>query len=121
MLKELINEELRKKQEFRYHNVPVSDKKGRIRFVKHPCYIFLENDDLYLYVTLTHSQKVGDYLVILLRKNPNPNDKRESYYVAEVRVDKKIKFDRFAKKWELDPLDDEDIRKLYKDFLKKDN
>ena len=121
MLEEIIGQNLRRIKEIRFHKIKTITKNGYIKYIEHPCYVFLENDDCYIYVTLTHSDKVEDFLVIKLRKNPNPKDERDSYYVADVRIDSKAEFARMLKGWKLDPLDDEDIRKLLDDLTEKDN
>lgn len=97
------------------HDVKIRNAiKKEIR-IKHPAYIFLEKDNLFIYVTLTHSNKVAGLLSIKLRKNPNPNDKLDSYWVAEIREDEKRSFTRIKTKWSIDELDDKDIR----DFFEK--
>lgn len=80
----------------------------------HPAYVFLENDNIFIYVTLTHSDDVEGVTLIKLRKNPNPKDKRDSYYVAEIKEDKRNEFSKIKKGWELDESDDRDIRKMFK-------
>ena len=111
--------QLKRSHEFRYHDVIVmrNGKKYRLR---HPVYIFLKKGNLYIYVTMTHSNKVDGFIVIRLRQNPNPKDKTPSYYVADIRTDKKDKFGRREDYWIIDPQDDTDIRKLF-DETKKDD
>ena len=74
--------------------------------------------NVYIYVPITHSSSVNDFMVIKLRKNPDPNDNRDSYYIADIRMDTKDSFSAMKKKWELDSKDDEEIRSL---FNKKDD
>lgn len=105
---------LKRKHEFRYHNVESKNKRGRRVNIKHPAYIFLEKGNLYIYVIITHSNIVENYLVVRLRRNPNFKDKTLSYYVADVKEDTKDRFGKRHDDWEIDPLDDKDIRKLYK-------
>ena len=107
---------LKRKHEFRLHNVEVLNRYGRPVDIKHPTYVFLEAGDEYIYVVITHSDDVKNHVVIKLRKNPNPKDKSESYYVVEVRRDTKDRFGQRLKGWKIDPLDDLDIQKL---FIKK--
>ena len=94
------------------HNIELKNKKGKVFQLKHPVYVFLEKGNLYIYVTITHSKEVKNHLVIKLRKNPNPIDRRDAYYVTEIKADTKDTFSR-KRKWELDPLDDKEIRELF--------
>lgn len=104
---------LRRRKEIRTHDVFVRTKKGRIINIEHPVYVFLEKGSLLIYVTITHSDKVKDRLVVKLRQNPNPKDKRNSYYVAEVKEDVKHSFGHRKHGWIIHPDDDLEIRKLY--------
>ena len=78
---------IRKKKEFRYHKIPVKSTKGKIHNIRHPVYVFLEKGNIFIYVSITHSDHIDNTIVIQLRNNPNPNDKRESYWVAEIKED----------------------------------
>lgn len=107
------NMPLKRKHEFRFHNVETTNRYGRPLNIKHPAYVFLRKGNVYIYVTITHSKSVRDHIVIKLRKNPNPTDNNDAYYVAEIKKDT---IDRFGAKhtdWNIDPLDDEAIRKLF--------
>ena len=104
----------RKKKEFRYHKVQIINKKGEIVSIRHPAYIFLEKGNIYVYVTITHSNNIGETILIQLRQNPNPKDKRESYWVAKIKNDRKDTFGKREKNWKINPQDDEDIRNLKK-------
>lgn len=55
-----------------------------------------------------------DYVVVKLRKNPNPNDERISYYIEKVMIDNKVNFDKRLSNWEINIDDDSDIRELIK-------
>lgn len=105
---------LRRRREFRFHDVLAINKRGKSFKFDHPAYVFLEKGNIYIYVTITHSKSVENHLVIKLRKNPNPKDNKDAYYVAEVKEDIKSEFGRVRSDWKIDPLDDQDIRKLYK-------
>ena len=105
---------IRKKKEFRYHRIQSLNKNGKAIGLRHPSYVFLEKGNIYIYVTITHSDKIDDIVLIELRKNPNPKDKRKSYWVAEIREDTKDTFGKREKGWEMDILDDLEIRELYK-------
>ena len=105
--------QLKRKKEFRYKVILVKVEGKKIVKIRHPAYIFLEKGNKYIYVSITHSKKVKDKMVIKLIKNPNPNDKRNAYYVVEVRQDTKDKFGKRLNQWLLDENDDEEIRKLY--------
>ena len=110
----------KKIKEFRYHTVDIV-KDGKKTKLRHPTYIFLEKGDLFIYVTITHSNDVNGYLVIELRKNPNPNQNTPSYYVADIREDTKDRFGRREDDWKIDLLDDDDIRKWFYSTKKDDS
>lgn len=114
MKKRSRNQPLRKKKEFRFHNVDVITSGNQIRKIRHPAYIFFEKGNIFIYVSITHSNNVNNYLVIKLNKNPNPQDKRDSYWVAEIKKDTKDRFSRRQEKWKIDQIDDESIREFYK-------
>ena len=105
---------IRKKKEFRYHKIPVKSKNGKTYEIYHPTYVFLEKGNIYIYVSITHSNHINDKIIIQLRQNPNPKDKRESYWVAKIKNDRKDTFGKREKNWKIDPQDDEDIRNLKK-------
>lgn len=108
----------KRKKEFRFHKTRIENSKKKI--IRHPAYIFMEKGNVYIFVTLTHSNKVGDYLVIKLRQNPDPTDSRDSYYVAEIQTDTKDAFSKNKANWKMNELDDQDIRKLF-DSKRKDD
>ena len=105
---------LRKKKEFRYHNIEIVNENGSITKIRHPSYVFLEKGSIYIYISITHSDSVKNAIVIKLKKNPNPQDKRESYRIMEIKEDTKDKFSKRLKKWVMDCEDDNDIREEYK-------
>lgn len=105
---------LKRAHEFRYHSVLTKNRKGKSLKISHPSYVFLEKGNVYIYVTITHSSKVEDHVVIKLRKNPNPLDKKDAYYVVDVKQDTKDRFGRRHDDWRIDPEDDLDIQKLFK-------
>ena len=109
-----------KSHEFRYHNINII-KEGKIVKIRHPAYIFLKRGNLYIYVSLTHSDNVEGCLVIRLQKNPNPSDNRPSFYVVDIRTDTKDRFGRRENNWEMDLLDDEEIRKWFYGTKKDDS
>ena len=84
------------------YNYYKEDKNGKITKVRHPAYIFLEKGNIWLYVTVTHSKSVDELIVVELRKNPDPNDKRKSYWVAEVKEDTKDSFVKRKTDWSID-------------------
>lgn len=90
---------LRKKKEFRYHNIEIVNENGSITKIRHPSYVFLEKGNIYIYISITHSDSVKNAIVIKLKKNPNPQDKRESYRIMEIKEDTKDKFSKRLKKW----------------------
>lgn len=113
MKKDSPKKHMRKKSEFRYHSTKCVTVKNKIINIRHPAYVFLEKDGIYVYVTITHSHDVKDIIVIKLNKNPNPNDSKDSFYVAEIRKDLKESFGKIVKGWEIEKSDDKKIRDLY--------
>ena len=105
---------IKRKKEFRFHSVELPNKIGIKRRIRHPAFVFLEKGNIFVYVTITHSNNVKDVVVIKLRKNPNPKDSRNSYRVIEIREDTKDRFGRREKGWKIDPEDEKDIRDEYK-------
>ena len=105
---------LKRKSEFRFHSVSIKTKKGRKRIKKHPTFIFLQNGDILIYVQLTHSEKIRGKILIKLKKNPNPLDIRDSYYIEEICHDNKDNFGKKKVDWIIDESDEKQIRKLIK-------
>ena len=105
---------LKKKKDFRYHNIQVLTKKGATKNIRHPTYVFYERGNIYIYMPLTHSKCVPNLVVVKLKKNPNPNDTRDSYLVVDIKEDSKSTFGKRRKKWKMSLLDDIKIRKMYK-------
>ena len=105
---------VKKKKEFRFHNVEILGNNGTTIKIRHPAYVFLEKGNIYIYISITHSPEIKNKLVIKLRKNPNPEDKKDSYWVVDIKEDTKDTFSKRQKKWKMDDADDEDIRKEYK-------
>ena len=109
----------KRKKEFRFHDTEELSKHGKAYYKAHPAYVFLEKGNKYVYVTITHSSKVNEKVVIKLRQNPNPNDSRDSYRVVEILEDTKKRFGRNQKSWKMDSQDDFDIRAEYEKSKKK--
>lgn len=114
MKKRYRKAQLRRKHDFRYYNSLVINRRGQKVKFRHPAYIFLEKGNLFIFVTITHSKAVPNKIVVELRKNPNPSDKRIAYYVADIKEDTKDKFRKRLLNWKIDKFDDEEIQKLYK-------
>lgn len=104
----------RRRKEFRYHNIYIVNENRTVARIRHPSYVFLEKGNIYIYISITHSDNIKNSIVIKLRKNPNPEDKRDSYWVAEIKEDTKDRFSKRLKKWVMDCEDDNDIREEYK-------
>lgn len=104
---------IKKRKEIRFHGVKIYNKKGIKINISHPAYIFLQKDNLLIYVSITHSNHVEDYFVVQLTKNPNPFDDQDSFWVADVRQDTKENFGKLKNDWEIDKADDEAIRNFY--------
>ena len=107
------NTNTKKRSEFRYHAVRIKTRNGKVRIHDHPTYIFLESGDIFIYVPITHSKKVKGQIVIKLRKNPNPEDLRDSYYIEDFSYDKAENFGRKRDGWSIVENDDKEIRELY--------
>ena len=114
MKKKSNQQKTKKKNEFRYHNVILIRSDGHKIKVRHPAYIFLEKGNLYIYVSITHSNKVENLITIKLRRNPNPQDKLDSYRIVGIKEDTKDKFGRREQDWSIDVEDEQDIRDEYK-------
>ncbi len=100
----------RRKKEFRFRKILLANKK----YKRHPAYVFIEKGNIYVYVTITHSSSIKDKIIIKLKKNPNPEDNTNAYYVEEIHEDTKDKFGKRLTNWKISPEDDEKIRDLYK-------
>ena len=107
------NQVVRKRKEFRYHNIRIINDNGTITKIRHPSYVFLEKGNIYIYVSITHSDNVKNAIVIKLRKNPNPKDERDSYRIVEIKEDTKDRFGKRLTEWAMDIEDDKDIREEY--------
>ena len=101
---------LKTRKQFRFKIILSNNKKLK----RHPAYVFYEKGNIYFYVSITHSSEIKGKELIKLIKNPNPMDKRNAYYVVEIRKDTKDKFGKKLLNWKLDPEDDRKIRELYK-------
>lgn len=113
MKKKNKHAQLKRRKEFKFHNVELVSHQGKEKNLRHPPYVFLEKGNIYIYVTITHSNNVPDNIVIKLRKNPNPADQREAYRVVEIKSDTKDNFGRREIGWKMDDQDDDDIRSEY--------
>ena len=108
------NQVVRKRKEFRYHDIEMVNENGVVTKIRHPSYVFLEKGNIYIYISITHSDNVENAIVIKLRKNPNPHNQRDSYRIVDIKEDTKDRFGRKLKKWVMDLEDDNDIREEYK-------
>ena len=107
------NQIAKKKKEFRFHKIEIVKNKSKISKGWHPAYVFLEKGNVFIYVLLTHSDSIENGIVVKLKKNPNPKDDRESYYVAEIKEDTKDRFGRRHDDWKITNEDDLAIRNLF--------
>ena len=120
MKKKSKNARLKRKNEFRFHKVEKKTKRGRIRKIMHPSYIFLEKGNVYIYVTITHSKEVEGYVLTKLIQNPDPSDNQDAYVVLDVRQDIKSSFGARRIGWFIVKDDENLIRKLFDDQKEKD-
>ena len=108
------NQATKKRKEFRFHNIELINVNGVKTKIRHPAYVFLEKGNAYIYISITHSSSVENKIVIKLRKNPNPKDDKDSYWVVDVKEDTKDTFGKRQRGWLMDEKDDEEIREEYK-------
>ena len=107
------NQIIKKKKEFRFHRIVIITGDNKKIKIWHPAYVFLEKGNIFIYVTLTHSNKIYNLALIKLTQNPNPHDNRQSFFVAEIRMDTKEKFTKRQMGWKMNDLDDKTIRELF--------
>ena len=115
MEKRIKNAIPKKKNEFRYHSTRVKTKRRSIRLKDHPTYVFMQEEDKFKYVQITHSKKIKKKSVVKLRRNPNPDDDRDSFYIKEIFTDIVTHFGKKRDGWKIDKKDERDIRKLDKE------
>ena len=106
-------ESLIKKKEIRFHSASVKTRNGKKEIKGHPTFVFLQNGDIYIYVQLTHSKKIRGKILIKMRRNPNPKDIRDSYYIEEICEDTIENFGKKHSDWIIDEKDESDIRALF--------
>ena len=105
--------QLKRKKEFRYHKIETFRHDGKKKTIRHPAYVFLEKGNIYIYVSLTHSNELDNLLLIKLSRNPNPKDNRDSYIISEIREDTVDRFSTKIDDWSMNPTDDLMIRNLF--------
>lgn len=103
----------KKRREFRYHGVVVKKPDKKKITIRHPSYVFLQKGNVLFYVTITHSKNVDGQILLELKKNPNPVDKRKAYWVVKIKEDTIDSFGKILKKWFIDNEDDDAIRSEY--------
>ena len=108
------NTTLRKAKEFRFHDIQKKSSTGKRIKLKHPAYIFYKKGNIYIYVPITHSSKIENMVLIQLKENPNPKDKRDSFCVLKIEEDIKGSFGKRLIKWRMNDEDDLKIRNEYK-------
>ena len=101
-MKKINKNAIKRKFEFRYHPEIFVTKNNKIIYIDHPAFVLFEENGNYIYITITHSSKVKHKLVLKLKRNPNPKDKKDAYWVLEIRSDKKESFGKKRKKWKID-------------------
>ncbi len=89
-----------KKNEFRKNKV-----------TRHPAYIYARIGNEYKYIGLTHSPITNNVKNIELEKNPNPIDKRVSYFRPKSEKEKINKFKKKEVGWFFSKRDKENIDK----------
>ena len=115
-MKKINKSAIKRKFEFRYHPEIFVTKNKKIIYIDHPAFVLFEENGNYIYITITHSSKVKHKLVLKLKRNPNPKDKKDAYWVLEIRSDKKESFGKKRKKWKIDL---EDVMKIIEFYYKK--
>ena len=101
---------LKRRNEFRTNN----SRKAR----GHPTYIYKKVGDDYYFIGITHSDVTQGAKNIKLDKNPNPNDKRDSYFRHFASKDKTSKFGKKKKGWRLSFKDRLKAKKIKRNFRK---
>ena len=81
---------LKRKKEFRYHNVEKINRVGKKIKIMHPAYVFLKKGNLFIYVSITHSNSIKGQIVIQLRKNPNPKNNKNHIMLKKLELILKI-------------------------------
>ena len=107
------NKSLIRKREIRFHPTETKTRNGKRKISDHPTFIFLQNGDIFIYVQITHSKNIRGKILIKMRKNPNPKDIKDSYYIEEILEDNLVNFGKKHDKWIVDEQDESDIRKQY--------
>lgn len=80
---------------------------------KHHSAVVGEENQNYDHVPLTHSPETSGRKNIKLKKNPNPEDKEDSYMVSRVRRHPKKTFTKEKENWKLDSEDEKKAYEIY--------
>lgn len=105
---------IRKRNEFHYHKTYVKNKNGNLINKPHPSYVWLEDNDYYHYHTITHSKRVLGLRLKQFKVNPNPKDKRKSFYDIDSQIDLMSNFGKRKKDWKISSFDKNEIAKTHK-------
>ena len=89
--------------EFRFNNVR-----------QHPAYVFGRQGKYFLCIGITHAPKTQNVRNIDMLINPDPEDKRKSYFRPKVLKDRISKFGKIRTNWKLSK-DDDDKMKAYRE------
>lgn len=92
-------------------------RRGRKVNAGHPVYVYDQKNGVFHYIGLTHSKITKGLKNIPLEKNPNPNDKRQSF-VRPKTEKSNAKFQTTYKDWSLTKRDKKTVKSII-DFNKK--
>ena len=105
--------------------------KAKINGVNHPCYIFQENNNDYVYIQLTTKplwkwrvnrktkKKYKKFFTIRLFRNPNPKSSEPSYLVKGAKRDSRENFDSPKKNWTFSRNDKRIVKREKKKYYSK--
>jgi hypothetical protein len=80
----------------------------------HPTYIYARQGDDYFYIGITHAEISEGVKNIRLERNPNPRDKRPSYFRPKPQKNKRASFGKKLSGWSFSDADKRLIGKYQK-------
>lgn len=70
---------IKKKNEFRYHNVVIINEFGKEIKIRHPSYVFLEKGNVYIYVSITHSENIENYIIYRIKRESKSERQKQIF------------------------------------------
>jgi len=86
---------------------------------RHPTYVYAKEGNKYKFIGITHAEITEGTKNIKLDKNPNPEDKKESYIRPKPSKDESKKFGRRLKSWSFGESDKGKVNGVIKKGKKK--